>query len=258
MRNLSTAVVVLLALACAACGPSVAGLAGTSTPEPAKKTFAIGCDDAHRYAARSLKERGYRLTSIDRGAGGGTLDGKKESGDHQRISLTCGGGGVNVATSGGGAWADQGLWFTFNQIVEFGDRVWPPPTSPVVKVESISGIEAKLEFPGELEPLGMVALRVRVFNGGTRAIRIDPRRIKARTDGKGGAIPLGEAGVKERLGAVDPAIDSKLLKRVTLKQGEEVRGFVFFPVAQYTSAVVMVIDDQTGEADEFEVFFQTG
>jgi hypothetical protein len=242
-----------IALAGAAASSCV-GPAAQSTPQGAVQlqSYNIPCDDAHRYAARSLKLRGYRITDVERGASGGSVAGRKESGETASIRVTCGGGGVTVNPSGG-LWQDQGMRFTFNQLVEFGDKVWPPPTSPQVRMELISGPESKLEFPQEIEQVGMVAVKVVVFNGGARTVRVDPRRIRARTGSGAGAAALGESGVKERLGSADPAIGERLLRPAKLKKGDEARGFVFFPAGSYTSAVLVMVDDQTNEADEFEV-----
>jgi hypothetical protein len=245
-------VVASLLPSCANVGP---GGITTATPEPQSKVYAISCDDAHRYAARALKTRGYRITTIERGPGGGVVAGTNKDNSSQRLAITCAGQGATVAAAGGGHWADQGLWFTFNQVVDVGDRIWPPPTGPIVNLELIQGVEAKLEFPQELEPLGMVAVRVNVFNGGARAIRFDPRRIRGRMGSGAGAVPLADDAVKSKL-AADPAIAGKILQPAKLQKGQGAKGFVFLPAAQYKSAVLFLVDDQTGEADEFETSFE--
>lgn len=142
---------------------------------------------------------------------------------------------------------------TFSRLVEAGDRIWPPPTSPQVRMELLVGAESKLEFPQQIDSLGLVAVSVRVINGGARTIRIDPRAVRARTAAGASAGALSEKGVLDRLSGVSPAIDGKILRAAKLRQGEEARGFVFFPAGVYTSAMVKIIDDQTNEADEFEV-----
>jgi len=243
----------LLGALLAACGAGPRGPANMATPEPEKKLYNLPCDDAYRFAATSLKTNGYRITAVDRSPAGGRVHGVRKSGEEQEFRLTCGADGVRVATGGGGQWSDQAMWFSFNQVAEFGDRIWPPPKGPVVKVQTITGPEAKLYFPGELEPLGLTAVRVRIVNGGSRAFRIEPRRTVARGDAGGGTPALSTEGVKQRLGA-DPGIDAKLLQPAKLAQGEEMTGFIFFPAGTYKSIALKMIDEPTGEADEFEVF----
>ena len=142
---------------------------------------------------------------------------------------------------------------TFSRLVEAGDRIWPPPTSPQVRMELLVGAESKLEFLQQIDSLGLVAVSVRVINGGARTIRVDPRGIRARTAAGASAGALSEKGALERLSAVDPTIEGRILRAAKLRQGEEARGFVFFPTGAYTSAALKMIDDQTNEADEFEV-----
>ncbi len=144
---------------------------------------------------------------------------------------------------------------SFSRLVEVGDRIWPPPAGPQVRMELLVGAETKLEFPQELDSLGMTVVKVRVINGGARVIRIDPRNIRARNAGGETSAALPAAAVGSRLGTMDPSIAEKILRPAKLRQGEEAHGFVFFPAGAYTIAVLPMIDDQTGEADEFEASF---
>ena len=222
------------------------------------KVFQISCEDGRRYAARTLKARNYRITSVDRSGADTTVGGRNDTDKvTSRLTVTCGADGVTVSPSGSNQWIIDGLRFGFYQIADAGDRMWPPPKGPVVKMELYSGPEAKIEFPSELEPLGVVAVRVRVINAGERTLRIDPRRLRAVTEAGAPAVPLASADAERKLAAIDPDIKSKLLKPTQLKQGESVIGFVFFPVGSYTRGALALIDDQTGEADDYDVNFAT-
>jgi hypothetical protein len=243
--------IALLAV-CGGCAPAMAPTATTATPAPERKVFPIACDDAHRYAATSLKSNQYELTTVERGPAGGLVRGRRQSGDQMEYRIICEPEGVRVATSGGGHWADQGMWFSFNQVVDRGDRIWPPPRGPQVRLQGVEGVEARLYFPQELEAHGVSAVLVRVVNGGERTIRVEPRRAEARTAAGGRTAALSKDGVRQRLGGMDPAIEEKLLPAVALGQGEEARGFLFFPAGTYQSVVLRLIDEPTGEADEFE------
>ncbi|MGH7858736.1 MAG: hypothetical protein ACREQY_15530, partial [Candidatus Binatia bacterium] len=215
-------------------------------PTPAaavvNKTYDISCDDAHRYAAKTLQVRDLTITEVERGPTGGRVKGKSEK-EETEVRIACGPQGVTVSSSGG-TWLEQGIRMSFANFVAAGDRIWPVPKGPKIFLEQLEGPEAKLEFPGELEPLGLTAIRVRALNGGTRSVRIEPSRIVGRGEAGGESRTISAAGVKEKL-AADPKIDEKILRPTTLAQSEEVRGFVFLPAGHYTSAVVKLVDVET-------------
>jgi hypothetical protein len=222
-----------------------------------RKVFPISCDDGRRYAAKALKTRNYEITSVDRNANQTVVAGKsKTESFNSRIAVQCAGDGVTIEPSSSSQWVIDGLRFTYYQLVDAGDRIWPPPTAPVVKMELYRGPEAKIEFPTELEPLGVVAVRVRVLNAGERTIRIDPRRVRGLGEGGRQVVAMAQADAERKLAGADPDIKSKLLKPVTLKRGEIAVGFVFFPAGSYEGASLALIDDKTGEADEYDASFQ--
>jgi hypothetical protein len=218
------------------------------------KVFPVSCDDGRRYAARTMKVRSYRITGVDRSASQTTVSGRNETDKASgSITVTCQAEGVTVATDGPTQWVKDGLRFGFYQLVETGDRIWPPPTAPVVAMNIYQGVEAKIEFPSELEPLGIVGVRVKILNAGDRTIRIDPKRLLATTASGSPVRPISGAEAQQKLGGTDPEIGKKLLNAAKLKKGESVVGFVFFPAATYESASIALIDDKTGEADDYDV-----
>lgn len=252
---------------CAAAGLAAALLSGgclsgplaggnAAQPNLASKVFAISCDDARRYAAKTLKARSYRITDVTRSGAQTTVTGRNETDKATSgLTVTCQGDGVTVQTQGHSQWVRDGLRFGFYQIAETADRVWPPPTGPVVTMDLFQGPEAKIEFPAELEPLGVVAVRVEVLNAGERTLRIDPLRVQAVSESGSKAPPLPGADAARRLAGSDPGVDAKLLRPAKLHRGESVVGFVFFPAGAYSGGSLALIDDQTGEADDYDVAF---
>ena len=233
---------------CAAAPPP-----STTSTAVAHRAYDIPCQEAFRIAAKTLHVRGHEVTDVQRGPSGGTVSGS--NGDESlEVRLSCGAAGVTVGTDAG-HWLDQGVKMSFAGFVDQGDRIWPPPKAPKLFVEPLYGPEAKIEFPQELEPLGMTALRVRLVNGGSRGVTIEPRRIRGKTPSGSAVAAISPEGVKQKLGS-DPEVASKILGTTTLKQGEEVRGFVFLPAGRYASVVVKLVDEPTGEADEFEIFLR--
>jgi len=251
------AVAVLAAFSSSGCltGPLSEGNA--AQPHLERKVFNISCEDGRRYGAKTLKARNYRITSVERSGSDTTIVGRNDAERvTSRITVTCGSEGVTVAPSGGGQWVIDGLRFGFYTIAETGDRVWPPPKGPVVKMVLYQGQEAKIEFPAELEPLGVVAVRVSVLNAGERTLTVDPRRLRAVGETGQPVPPIAPADAERKLSAADPDIKSKLLKPAKLTHGEGVTGFVFFPAGAYTGGSLALIDDQTGEADDYDVTFE--
>ena len=247
---------ILATLGSAGCltGPLSEGNA--AQPHLERKVFNLSCDDGRRYAARTLKARSYRITGVERSGNETVVEGRNDAERlTSRITVTCAGEGVTIQPSGHDQWVIDGLRFGFYQVVDAGDRIWPPPTGPVVKMDLYRGPEAKIEFPSELEPLGVVAVRVRVINAGERTLRIDPRRVRVVGEQGAPALPVAPADAERKLAGMDAAIKSKLLQPTKLKHGESVTGFVFFPAGTYTGGSLALIDDQTGEADDYDVNF---
>jgi hypothetical protein len=218
------------------------------------KVYPISCEQGRRYAAETLKARNYRITGVSREGSQTVVSGETEK-VSSSITVECQAGGVTAHASGGGRWVTDGLRFGFYQLAEAGDRIWPPPTGPVVKMDLWKGPEAKIEFPVELEPLGLIAVQVLVINAGDRVLRIDPRRIHVEGENGAPVAPLSAAEAERKLGGVDPELKSKLLQPTQLKPGDKTVGFVFFPTGAYTSGSLALIDQKTGEADDYAVNF---
>jgi hypothetical protein len=247
----------LAAAAASGCltGPLSEGNA--ARPQLESKVFNISCEDGRRYAAKALKARSYRITSVERSGSDTTIEGRN---DAERVTssltVTCGANGVTVSPSGGGRWVTDGLRFGFYQIADMGDRIWPPPTGPIVKMVLYQGPEAKIEFPTELEPLGVIGVWVSVLNAGERTLTVDPGRLRAVGETGRPVPPISQAEAERKLSAADPDIKSKLLKPTKLSHGQGATGFVFFPTGAYTGGSLALIDDQTGEADDYDVNFE--
>lgn len=227
-----------------------------ANPHLEAKVYPIKCDDGRRYAAKTLKARNYRITDVSRNGAQTVVSGRNDSEKvSSSITVDCQTDGVLVRPQGGGQWVVDGLRFGYYQIVESAERMWPPPTGPVVQMDLFRGPEAKIEFPTELEPLGIVAVRVKILNAGERTLSVDPRRVRAVNETGGQSLPIVGVDAERKLGGADPDIQSKLLKAATLRHGESVVGFVFFPVASYSGGSLALVDDKTGEADDYDVNF---
>ncbi|MEA2624030.1 MAG: hypothetical protein QOD06_75 [Candidatus Binatota bacterium] len=254
----------LLALVIGAFGCVAGCVADVLQPSEAPiahEVYPIACTDAFRYAARALKTNGYKLTDAGRGPTGGFVAGEKgstasrEGATSSRLDVQCTGGGVSVTPSGGGKWADDGLRFSFHQIAQQGDKIWPPPTALRVNAELIKGPEATVEFSVNPSSAGLSAVRVTIINGGDRHVRIDPAKMLAHgAGGSGNTAPIAADRARSQL-AGDPEIGTKVIAPALLRKGDAAKGFVFYPGGDYRSMTITIVDEETGEGDEFDFEF---
>lgn len=242
----------LLALMSGGCAEAL-NPGNAAQPHLELKVYPVSCEDGRRYGAKTLKNRQYAITKVTRTGSETRVDGEnKTEKATSAVIVKCGADGVSMEPIGSTMWIRDGLRFSFHQLVETADKVWPPPSGPVVRMEFYAGEEAKIEFPSELEPLGVVAIRVSVLNAGDRTLTVDPKRVKAVNES--GAQTAAVADAEKRF-ASDAETKARLLKPIKLKKGESTIGFVFFPAGAYTGGAIALIDDQTGEADDFDVNF---
>lgn len=234
------------------------GKGDAAKPELETTVLALSCGDGGRYAARALKARGFAVTRVQPMTSGAVI---VIEGTHPQEKTTagfdvrCEPSGVTIHPYAGERTdVEQGLRLAFAEAVKAGDSSKrAAATSPVVRLEILRGAEAVLEFPAELEPLGMVAIEVRVRNGGNRILRLDPTRLSATTAAGTQALPLPPSKAAEKLHGFGPETTAKILRPTKLKPGGQISGFVFFPVGDYRKATVSLIDDQTSEATEYDV-----
>ena len=258
-RRIACAVAaVLAAMASSGCltGPLSEGNA--AKPQLESKVFNISCEDGRRYAAKTLKARNYRITSVERSGSDTTIEGRNDAERvTSRLTVTCGADGVTVSPSGGGRWVTDGLRFGFYQIADMGDRIWPPPTGPVVKMVLYQG-------PGSEDRVSDRARaarsRRRLGAGGQRGRAHPERRSSAparRSEKEANRRRrwrrrTRSAGLRPPI----PTSSPSFCRPTKLTHGESVTGFVFFPTGAYTGGSLALIDDQTGEADDYDVNFE--
>lgn len=141
-----------------------------------------------------------------------------------------------------------------------------------VLVTPVRGQSAKLDFALDMAAGGILPVRIAISNLTERSYRLDPDDIRlTRADrqratalspeeaaGRVVAARKGETGepvttlsreqVAERLRA-------KLLKARTVVSRSEVVGFLYFPLADYTRARVLLTEAESGETEGFMVEF---
>lgn len=233
----------------AACASPLADYSGYVAP----RAYPFACEDAFRYAAKALKANGFAVSRIERGEAGGVIEGEREKGGSMKIALTCDASGVWVTPSGETPFAENGMRIAFERVAEEAQRKAPMPTGLEFEAELIREPETQLYFSTPLAPRGLVALRMRVANGGDRDVDVDPSAARLRTAEGRLAAPVPLEELRTRLAAKDAArLPEMLLPRTRLQQRQSIRGFLFFPAGDYAAALFPLVDTATGEPEEFE------
>jgi hypothetical protein len=141
-----------------------------------------------------------------------------------------------------------------------------------VLVEPVPGHESKLYFDIDLAAGGVLPLRLTVNNRTTNGYRLNAREIRlTRKDRKrvNSLTPAQAAAriVETRQPETGEPITTLSLAGVTERlrkeqfvgdavgPGEKLTGYLYFPLAEYQRARVVVVEDRTGEAEGFMVEF---
>lgn len=141
-----------------------------------------------------------------------------------------------------------------------------------IVVEPVRGQSARLDFPFDLAAGGVLPVRVAITNLTAHVYAIDPTAIRlVRADGER-VVALTPDAAAQRMAAAPAATapdrpplpspaavrDALALRELTaarLAPGSERTGFLYFPLAEYRSARVVVTDTETGEDEGVRVEF---
>jgi hypothetical protein len=141
-----------------------------------------------------------------------------------------------------------------------------------VLVEPVRGHEAKLYFEIDLAAGGILPLRLTMNNRTAHRYRLKPEEIRlTRTDRKrvSSLTPeqaaarvaearqpkTGEPVTTASLESVTNRLRGELFVADAVEPGERLSGFLYFPLAEYQRARVVVVEDGSGESEGFMVEF---
>jgi hypothetical protein len=253
----------------------------------------LSCEDANRYAFRSMKSMGYTVTTFEPApaGGNGVLKGWKE-GDHGAkhnvtVNVTCEPGAVLLQASRDELLKQdvefsRGFYLVFTSFADgaasaaaYAEEQSGGVKSGGVKlrIEPQLGLESKLDFGHDLGAGGVLAVKVVVQNGSDRTYELDPRDIELRPrEGRGnvrqlrvsdaaasiasataGDVP--EGAPPPNASAIETVLRQRQLTGRTLKPGDQAEGFLYFRSGEYARARATLTDVETSESEGFMVEF---
>jgi hypothetical protein len=253
----------------------------------------VSCDEANRYAFRSMRSMGYDVTRFEPATvgGAGLLKGNKEGdrgGMHYvTVHLTCTPGEVLLEASRDeflkqDVEFSRGFYLTFTSFADnaarnaaYAEQQTGGVTGGGVKfkIQPQLGLESKIDFGYDLQAGGVLAVKVIVQNGSDRTYELDPRDIELRPrKGRGKVrqlrIPDAAATIAAATasdlpaGAPTPQPDGvaallreRQLVARQLRPGDEAEGFVYFRAGEYARARATLVDVETSESEGFLVEF---
>lgn len=140
-----------------------------------------------------------------------------------------------------------------------------------VLIEPVRGAASKLDFGIEMGPAGVLPVRVRITNMTDRRYHLDPseirltrsdrQRVEALTPEDAAArITAGHAEGGEPLTALSSGdlaarLREKLFVTKELRPHTDASGFLYFPLAEYKRARVVLVEDESEESEGFMVEF---
>jgi len=253
----------------------------------------ISCDEANRYAYKSMQQLGYAVTEFRLASVGqsGRVKGTRtdDRGNNHRVNVAvdCQPSEV-VLTASEEQFIKQdltftrGFYLTFTSLADHGagaaewkDKQSGGTTSGGVKVEirPQHGLESKLDFGEDLAGGGIMAVKVLILNGSDRTYEIDPATIELRpAEGSGKVMQLslteaaaalarsaaadrGQGAPTPSAAQLETALRERLLTARKLRPGERAEGFLYFPVGKYARARATLVDVESSEEEGFLVEF---
>ena len=226
-----------------------------------------------------------------RGEARATRDATETGGGQQKATVTidCGPTGTAVDAREDGKWLGQlefkrGFYLSFTSGLAMAARrkemeetaaaaATPPPSVGLrVLVEPLRGEAAKIDFELDMAAAGVLPVRVEVKNPTPLRYEISADDVRLTRTDRERVAPLSRDSVAARIsGATDAATGKPLttLSRAQIDQrleqmgftatqvgpNSEAKGYLYFPLAEYTRARVVLTDAETEETEGFVVEF---
>jgi hypothetical protein len=250
----------------------------------------LSCDEANRITYRTIEAMRFRVGAFEPAAPGqrGTLQASRAvtgaAGQTQAITATidCAPGGVSVAVHEDGVLVQQlelkrAFYQAFLNVQAMRsaqselDAQVLAGTAPAsqqrrdlkVLVTPLRGQAAKLDFPFDFAAAGLLPVRIEITNLTPLTYTLDVAQIRLTRPDRERVAPLTPSAAAAPLAtkttpgasAIAAQLAARQLTSSPLAPGAQRTGYLYFPLAEYSSARVVLTDRESGEDEGVRVEF---
>lgn len=250
---------------------------------------ALTCEQANDATLRALESMYFKISEFEPAAAGrpGKVRGKRKATvgfQNVRVNITCRNGGADVDASEEGDFFGvsdfkQTFYLHFTaaiaEVAAGGapgrDRGPRSTTGLQVLIEPVDGLNAKIDFDLDPTAAGVLPVRITINNVTARRYTFDPNEVVLlRTDGAR-VSPLSVAEAAQRIAAAEAKhrtaaggavvdspeaarrLEQKVLSSHAVAGKQTLKGYLFYPVGQYTKGRLSLEDVESEESEGFVV-----
>lgn len=254
----------------------------------------LTCEQANDSTYRTLQAMGFNITAFEPATvtRQGTLRGTRDEHGAQNVTvvITCDGRTADVNASEDGKWLGQlefkrGFYLSFTAMVTQAEITAAANREEArrplqqkkekglnVLLAPVRGLGAKLDFDLDLAAGGVLPVQITITNASTRTYSLDPDSIVLiRKEGtRVPPLPVADAAqrvadsARQKTTPDAPAPDSaevtrrleaRLLSGRSVAANQTLKGYLFFPLADYVKGRVSLEDQESEETEGFVVEF---
>ncbi|MGH7788994.1 MAG: hypothetical protein ACRERC_19135, partial [Candidatus Binatia bacterium] len=252
------------------------------------------CDDANRTAYRTLQAMRFTVGEFQPAEPGrpGVMRGQRTTKEDHRsvtVRITCTATGATVDATEDGAWLEQmeikrSFHHAFTNIVSMRaaqeelDAKVVAGTAPAsqqrrdvkVLVEPLRGQAGRIDFPFDIAAAGILPVRIDITNLTPQTYTLVPTELQLTTPARERVAALTPAAAAAQIAAarvdgkpltvlsptaIAGVLDGKQFSATSIAPGAQQRGFLYFPLAEYVSARLVLTDSESGEDEGVRVEF---
>lgn len=130
-----------------------------------------------------------------------------------------------------------------------------PEAGLVISVEPLRGAEASAEFGADLSASGITPVRLKIDNRSDRTYAFAADGVLLVTQEGERVEALADDSAAELAGSLQSTVRKKRIADAQIAPQGVLSGFLYFPVSAYRRATLVLIDQETEEAEGFSVEF---
>jgi hypothetical protein len=130
-----------------------------------------------------------------------------------------------------------------------------PEAGLVISVEPLRGREAAAEFGTDLNASGITPVRLKIDNRSDRTYAFAATGVQLVTQEGERVDPLADDSAAKLAGSLQTTVRKKHIADARIAPQGTLSGFLYFPASAYRRATLVLIDQETEEAEGFSVEF---